>query len=137
MDLCLINVDNMLIEMWVLPFSIYPGRSVCQDCPPGFYCPLNTTNPTGEPCIKGHYCPQGTGYAAQYPCPEGTYNPDVGSTNSSACLLCLPGQYCHGNGLEMPSGNCSDGWFCTGGASSPKPMSSGKYIPPIPYTQSK
>ena len=68
----------------------------------------------------------GTAYANEYPCPEGTYNSQPQQSNQTSCDLCPPGQYCQGEGLSQPSGNCSAGWFCTGGASQSMPIVIGK-----------
>ena len=95
---------------------------MCDTCPRGYYCTENTTNPYDFPCPVGHYCPAGTRFDTEYPCPQGTYNPDTMTTNSSACLYCPPGEYCEGTGRELPSGNCSEGWFCTGGAHQSEPI---------------
>ena len=103
------------------------GQSNCQWCPAGYYCPLNTTDPVGSPCPPGYYCPQGTDHAHEFPCPPGTYNPHQGMTNSTACLICPPGEYCEVEGSDSPTGNCSVGWFCTGGAHQSKPVVFGEY----------
>ena len=102
------------------------GNSQCDTCPMGYYCVANTTNPDDYPCPVGHYCPDGTQFSTQFACPAGTYNPDTMTTNSSACLFCPPGEYCEGVGRELPNGNCSDGWYCTGGAFQAEPIVMGK-----------
>ena len=102
------------------------GKATCDACTAGFFCPQNTTDPTANPCPTGHYCPPATSHAYQYACPQGTYNPDTHSTNASACLLCPPGMYCEVEGLQEPTGNCTEGWFCTGGAMQAKPIVIGK-----------
>lgn len=50
------------------------GRSVCKDCPEGYYCPLGTVSFVRNLCPTGHYCLNKTKHARQYPCKEGTYN---------------------------------------------------------------
>lgn len=77
----------------------------------------------------GHYCPPGTQYDTQYKCSSGSYNPLPTQSSSTACKLCDAGTYCLGDGLSAPTGNCSQGWFCTGGASESKPLVLGKFLP--------
>lgn len=102
------------------------GQSSCQQCPGGYYCLQNTSDPYSFPCPVGHYCPPGTEFDTQHKCPAGTYNPLATQDNSLACLDCLPGQYCEGEGLASPTGNCSEGWYCTGRAVQAKPVVMGK-----------
>ncbi|KAI8480901.1 hypothetical protein Bbelb_413740, partial [Branchiostoma belcheri] len=106
-------------------FNYQEGRASCDPCPAGYFCYLNTSDPYANICPTGHYCPAGTEYGERYPCLAGTYNPLEGQQNSSACVLCDPGQYCQGDGLSQPTGNCSAGWYCTGGASEAQPLPPG------------
>ncbi|XP_071497013.1 uncharacterized protein [Diadema antillarum] len=106
-------------------YTSSPEQASCAQCLAGYYCPSNTSDPTLFPCPEGYYCPLGTGYSTEYPCPEGTYNGLSIQQTSSSCELCPPGMYCEGEGLPMPSGNCSAGWFCTGGSSSSTPLPPG------------
>ncbi|XP_071958404.1 uncharacterized protein [Antedon mediterranea] len=117
------------------------GQSSCNSCLAGFYCPTNTSDPLDFPCPVGSYCPTGTTYPYEYPCPEGSYNGLEEQQNISSCDLCPPGMYCQGEGLERPTGNCSAGWFCTGGAwdSMPSPPGNATIIsdctcPAVNYT---
>jgi len=48
------------------------------------------------------------------------------SENSTACMLCPPGEYCQGSGNSEPTGLCDAGWFCTGGAYEAQPIVLGK-----------
>ena len=66
-------------------------------------------------------------FDTEFACPQGTYTPDTMTTSSSACLYCPPGEYCEGTGRELPNGNCSEGWFCTGGAYQSRPIVLGKF----------
>ena len=109
----------------VILFTI-SGQQACASCPASYYCPSNTSDPTLYPCPEGYYCPVGTAHAYENPCSEGTYNGLPLQQNSSSCELCPPGMYCEGQGLEEPTGNCSAGWFCTGGSVSAKPLPTGK-----------
>lgn len=76
----------------------------------------------------GHYCPSGTN--ATLPCPAGTFNPSVGIGFVNQCLGCTAGQYCQGFGLNVTTGNCSLGYYCSGNASVPNPTdgSTGKFF---------
>ena len=109
--------------------SVLPptGQGSCIACLGGYVC-VSGTNDTSVPCDPGHYCPAGTQHPTQYPCPAGTYNPLPTQASSSACQMCTPGQYCQGHGLAQPAGNCSAGWFCTGGATDPRPIVLGEEI---------
>ena len=55
----------------------------------------------------------------------GSYNPTDGSTGPEDCLMCPPGEYCEFDGLAQPTGNCSAGWFCTGGSWQAQPSEAG------------
>ena len=67
------------------------GGYTCSTCPPGYFCPINTSDYTPNLCPAGYYCPSGTTYGTQYPCLAGTYNPLTGQQDSSACLSCPAG----------------------------------------------
>ena len=104
------------------------GKSSCDICPGGFYCLANISDYSLTPCDSGYYCPAGTTHPAQYPCPAGTYNPDAGQDSSASCRDCPAGEYCGVQGLSAPSGNCSEGWFCTGAAFQSMPTVAGQYF---------
>ncbi|XP_033646870.1 uncharacterized protein LOC117306372 isoform X1 [Asterias rubens] len=106
-------------------FTASEGQSSCSPCTAGYYCPANTSDPTMYPCSAGYYCPLETGYETEFPCPEGTYNSLTLQQNGTSCELCTPGMYCEGEGLDQPTGNCSEGWFCTGGAVTSTPLPTG------------
>ncbi|XP_062816991.1 zonadhesin isoform X2 [Anolis carolinensis] len=121
-------------------FSNLLGRSMvsdCQLCPSGFYCEgSGLTGPTGEcwegyycdnqqgpisdftlyPCPQGYYCPPGTQWATQYSCPPGTFGPRPRLKSDQECQICPPGKFCSSPGLVAPSGDCSAGYWCKGGA---------------------
>ena len=42
------------------------SRGDCLPCPPGFYCPDNTTTPADFPCPEGHFCAEG--HSEPWPC---------------------------------------------------------------------
>lgn len=94
-------------------------------CPSGSYCPFNTSTPID--CPLGSYCPQGTRFSTEYLCPVGTF---ANATNLAApqnCTACTAGKYCSTTGLTQPTGTCSAGYFCGGGASSATPYDSGAH----------
>ncbi|PIK35709.1 hypothetical protein BSL78_27465 [Apostichopus japonicus] len=93
----------------------------CLPCTCGFYCELDgLPEPTGY-CAPGWYCngssTSNTTTTEGGICQEGTYCPE------GSCLptLCDPGTYCQTDGLDSPTGNCSAGYYCVLGASSPAP----------------
>ncbi|XP_062894522.1 platelet endothelial aggregation receptor 1-like [Mobula hypostoma] len=104
------------------------GQSICQKCLAGYFCLGGLSNPYPLQCLSGYYCPECTRFANEFPCPSGTYGSLPGLQSSAGCLPCPPGQFCEGNGLSSPSGNCSEGWFCTGGASTSRPLCSGDFL---------
>lgn len=95
--------------------------SGCLACPAGYVCANATADYAAYPCPVGFYCLVSTMIPTQFPCPPGTFNGLVGALNASACVPCTPGMYCAGAGLAAPSGSCSSGSFCSGGASSAAP----------------
>ncbi|KAI4904543.1 hypothetical protein NFI96_029611 [Prochilodus magdalenae] len=105
------------------------GQHKCEVCLAGFSCPEEgMTHPI--PCRPGFFCP--AGIANQQPCPAGTYGKQSGLTDSSECTLCDPGTYCAGAGNTSPSGPCTAGFLCFGGASIPSPADNvtGSQCPP-------
>ena len=75
-------------------------------CDPGYFCSNSSIaarpgslSQGGGNCPLGSYCPQG----------------------SPRPLICKPGQYCPNQGLALPLANCSEGYYCLAGASSPNP----------------
>ena len=95
-------------------------------CSPGFFCTLSAFSPTpidgitGNICPIGHYCPPGTSVPVS--CPVGTYAPDPRRATAAECLSCTPGMYCPDSALDTPTGPCSDGYYCLGGASFATPL---------------
>ncbi|XP_038155551.1 uncharacterized protein LOC119792815 [Cyprinodon tularosa] len=94
-------------------------------CSPGHFCsqgsvePSPLSQPYGDICPMGHFCPLGS--RSPQPCPVGSFLPDVGASFVSHCRPCPPGKYCLTPGALKPSGLCSTGYFCSGGADSPTP----------------
>ena len=113
---------------WYWCLCFISGKSYCDQCPAGYYCLTNTSDPFSSSCPVGHYCPPGTQTSTQYKCPAGTYNPNTTMTNQTSCLMCPAGSFCLGEGQSEATGNCSAGWFCTGGAYAAKPLTLGKDV---------
>lgn len=96
------------------------GQSVCDICPGGFYCvPLMwrenilVNESIGyKKCPRGYYCPQQTG-SNWKPCPVGTFSNQSGLHEVAQCIACPGGQFCAGDILTRPSGECSAGYYCT------------------------
>ena len=80
--------------------------------------PLN--QPYGTDCPNGSYCPKGTPAPVQ--CPKGTYQPSRGKVRVEDCVACDPGKFCDATGLSAVSGNCQQGFFCSGNASKSNPQ---------------
>jgi hypothetical protein len=89
------------------------SQSDCVSCPPGYYCPNSASLSKVVECQAGTYCSGGvsvnTGTAT---CPIGHYCP--AGTNEP--IKCTPGQYCGTTGLQLPTGNCTAGYFCLEGS---------------------
>ncbi|CUE73353.1 membrane-associated protein, putative [Bodo saltans] len=116
-----------------------PGLSYSiPNCAPGYYCSggafvLNPTdhNVTGNICPEGYYCLTGT--ASPTPCPAGTFSNSTGLSAVNQCQNCSSGMYCGVAALRAPSGECSAGYYCPGGQTTPTPFGleclGGKYCP--------
>jgi hypothetical protein len=89
-------------------------QATCKSCPVGFYCTLNTSEPTI--CPRGSYCPEGTSSGGQFLCPNGTYGNTTGLSALSQCSPCDSGRFCSGLGQTAFSGNCTAGYYCSLGA---------------------
>jgi hypothetical protein len=63
------------------------GASVCQDCPPGNYCPQASS--TYSPCSAGSFATSRQSDCTK--CPSGSFNSQPGA---STCQQCPPGNYC-------------------------------------------
>lgn len=96
------------------------GQNLCFTCPPGYYCPINSSLPIE--CPSGYYCPEGTGTYLLYPCPARTYNNFSSATDILDCIICPPGEFCPTPGLTLPLGLCSEGHYCTSGSTTRTPV---------------
>lgn len=76
-------------------------------CPPGFYCPTQTEDPT--------------------PCPASTYRDIELGAAESDCFTCTLGNYCGSPNLTSPSGPCDPGFFCLLGSDTPTPTGMERY----------
>ncbi|CAK8677709.1 unnamed protein product [Clavelina lepadiformis] len=106
--------------------------SSTKDCDPGYFCRsgVNVSNPTTTPstgdggvCPPGNYCPRGTGEPEG--CDVGKYSDQMGLQAADECLDCEPGKFCSTTGLTAPDGNCTAGYFCSGGSSTSTPTGTG------------
>lgn len=101
------------------------------NCDAGHYCSngSNTRAPIGQTfgdlCPPGYYCPEETSAYEHFPCPEGTYSNNSGNTHEDNCTLCEGGLVCSGSGLSASNGVCAAGWYCKEGAYSNKPADGG------------
>ncbi len=112
-----------------------PRSSSPTSCPGGYYCPAKTTYaiscPPGEYCpansSRTYYCGRGTYCDGQNvlptPCGNGTRTLDVTNRSSFhvACADCLPGKWAD-NMTTRYCENCTAGYYCAGGASTPTPI---------------
>ena len=79
---------------------------------------VNITTPTD--CMVGHYC--GAYTSIPDPCPTGTYSNALNNVLDTDCTPYFAGQYCGTTGLSASTGNCSAGYYCTGGAGMATPV---------------
>ncbi|KAL8432734.1 hypothetical protein Efla_004403 [Eimeria flavescens] len=123
------------------------GQASCKPCPHGHYCSTYRLSQftgkcfSGSMCISeaahplimdrvynrgrqenglcplGHFCEAGA--LEPTPCPKGQYQDKPGQAN---CLSCPRGKYCAGTGNTKPTGDCSAGFICEGGSSTPTPV---------------
>ncbi|OAF66035.1 hypothetical protein A3Q56_06248, partial [Intoshia linei] len=90
------------------------------DCDAGYFCSGGdryAANSKINLCAVGHFCSQGTTSAT--PCPPGTYSNSRGLKSSAQCQKCPMGKYCAGTKNIAYTGDCSQGFYCPPGQSSP------------------
>ena len=91
------------------------GQASCSACPVGMYCPtFNTTVPSA--CPAGSYCPLATKFAGEFLCPAGRLSVLENLEKAADCPACPPSKYCASLGMMTVSGDCSEGYYCSGGA---------------------
>ncbi|CAM4612397.1 unnamed protein product [Lepidochelys kempii] len=104
-------------------FCLYHNATdVTGECWEGYYCAQGSDRPNPEarlqgqagPCPPGHYCPKGT--AVPKRCPVGTFSTRIKLSSETQCSPCLPGHYCNSTGLQAPTGQCREGFYCTLGS---------------------
>ena len=103
-------------------YSNTQGADRCEPCRAGYFCPIGSVDFEPNPCPAGHYCPENTTHAVEFQCPPGKFNPDMNGKSESDCLDCPAGEFCESFGQNASSGNCSAGFYCTGGSSTPTPV---------------
>ena len=104
-------------------------------CEPGFYCPDGSTSNRPNPCGGNNvFCPPSA--VAPQSVGPGNFSAGGTPTTRSQQLPCPPGSYCVSGvaqpcpagrfgsvaGMQAPEceGPCAAGYFCTGGATTPK-----------------
>ena len=61
-------------------------------CPPGFFCPLGSTEP--QVCGRGMFCSQGS--PAPTPCRDGSFGENKSLGSQDECFDCPAGSFCSG-----------------------------------------
>ena len=95
-------------------------------CLAGYYCTSRAILPNpvresyGDECPKGFYCPLESTVALA--CPPGTFNNNTKATRPQDCQVCTGGSYCSGYGNTNPDGKCSSGHYCRRAAYTEKPI---------------
>jgi hypothetical protein len=91
--------------------------TTCSACPAGVWCPPGSDIQLD--CPLGFYCDSVSNYPVM--CPKGTYGATINLRSASDCTSCPAGKTCSQPGLTAPDGDCDAGYFCSGGASTPRP----------------
>eukprot|EP00347_Sterkiella_histriomuscorum_P016022 403354791 len=97
-------------------------------CDPGYFCKGGaykadpTDGITGDVCTAGGFCEYGSKRVKE--CPPGTYNPNTKAKTQTDCIQCLPGYYCAGANLPLPTAKCEAGYYCPSGSSNSKQLTS-------------
>ena len=99
-------------------YQTLTNQDHCLGCPAGYYCEANTTDYSIFPCPQGYYCLENTTDMHDYPCPPKTFNNETEGKSLLDCDVCTAGMYCQGTGNILPTGNCSEGYYCTNGSDS-------------------
>eukprot|EP01022_Parablepharisma_sp_SALTPOND_P014588 TRINITY_DN199_c0_g2_i2.p1 TRINITY_DN199_c0_g2~~TRINITY_DN199_c0_g2_i2.p1 ORF type:complete len:1661 (-),score=347.92 TRINITY_DN199_c0_g2_i2:11367-16349(-) len=83
-----------------------------EDCPPGYYCDIGTSNYTKYPCPKGYICPKNS--IRPMKCPFGSFIDESKIadmvTIDDVCKFCGPGSYASDAGCAP----CPAGYICLG-----------------------
>ena len=83
-------------------------------CEKGYFCVRGSKSKKASVCPSGQYCPTGT--AVPKDCPRGTFYNTTGLWHKDGCTNCTASQYCDGEGLTHPSGDCRAGYYCPTGS---------------------
>ena len=102
-------------------FNPYSGMGSCYPTPAGYYTLMNSTSYVQNLGSPGYYYPPKTQYRTQYPCPQGTFSANSGNQNISACIDAPPGHYAEGEHNFAITGQCDEGYYCTGRSFSATP----------------
>ncbi|VFV21172.1 Hypothetical predicted protein [Lynx pardinus] len=137
--------------MWAV---LSPVLSQCLQCPAGYFCPNQATQPIpcqpgtfspnpGQdettdcvPCpAAGHYCPLGTKRPTQFQCPPGTWSNQTGLTAVEECVPCPRGwgtsHQSLGARLAVACVLCPAGHHCPEpGTATPQPCGAGSFSGP-------
>jgi hypothetical protein len=89
-----------------------------------------TTSGTGGPCPPGHYCPAQT--SVPDPCPIGTYRDTEFAAAVGDCHDCYLGHYCDSLGQTNATGPCDPGFYCLLASDSPTPTGQCRQKPICP-----
>ena len=65
-----------------------------------------------------------TGAVNATACPRGSYRDAEGGSSTDDCYPCQPGMYCATEGLDAPTGYCTEGYYCPDFAYNDNPMPS-------------
>ena len=138
-----------------LDVSAQSGPQCSGLCPPGHFCPANTSQP--RLCPKGHFCAEASPAAS--PCTAGTWSNVTGlkaehecnacpaghacALASTAPMACVPGSFgaqpkqatcelCRGGKYASTAGKtaceeCIPGYLCVEGSSAPQPCPAGTH----------
>ncbi|XP_062606170.1 multiple epidermal growth factor-like domains protein 6, partial [Saccostrea cucullata] len=94
-----------------------------QICQAGYYCRQGAKSGTpsqgtdADECPAGYYCPVQT--TDPQKCPQGTYSNATKLTAVTECTNCTAGMYCGSTNLVEPSGTCWAGYYCPESSTSP------------------
>ena len=80
------------------------------------------------PCTAGNYCP-GISQTDVTPCSTGTFSTLTHMEEDAECQPCISGAYCTTTGRTTVEGQCSSGYFCLVGSTSPTPTMNTNYGP--------
>lgn len=102
-------------------FSDEEGLAKCRACPQRYFCEQGTVVP--KECPSGCYCPPQTPSASTFPCLAGTFSNQTKLASALECTKCPLGKFCSEDPpTSSPTGECAPGYFCSGGARTPKPL---------------